>query len=266
MTEMEPTTNTATHLDQRIRYAQALASADLLPAAYRRKPANVLLAMEYGQALGLDTITAIQSVHVIDGKPTASAQLIGALVRRAGHKLRITGDDTQAVAEIVRSDDPDYVFRSVWTLDRAQRAGLVGKGVWRQYPSAMLKARAITEVARDACPEALAGVAYTPEELGGDNWPSITIEQTESDQPETVEQEQEQIEIAEVVDLPKPKPASEKQIGLIRKMIVNIGGVDDEMATALIRELLQDYEATFETLSMRQASDLITILKSKEQS
>jgi hypothetical protein len=32
----------------------------------------------------------------------------------------------------------------------------------------MLKARAITEVARDACPEALFGVAYTAEELGAE--------------------------------------------------------------------------------------------------
>lgn len=165
-TEVVPAKPVDGHLSERMQYAQALASADLLPAAYRRKPANVLLAMEYGHALGLDTVTAIQSVHVIEGKPTASSQLIAALVRRAGHRLRVTGDDTHAVAEIVRSDDPEFTFRAEWSLARAQAAGLAGKGVWKQYPAAMLKARAITEVARDACPEALAGVAYTPEELG----------------------------------------------------------------------------------------------------
>ena len=266
MNEIEPTTN-PTQLDVRIRYAQALASADLLPAAYRRKPANVLLAMEYGQALGLDTITAIQSVHVIDGKPTASAQLIGALVRRAGHKLRVTGDDTQAVAEIVRSDDTEYVFRSVWTIERAKNAGLTGKGVWRQYPSAMLKARAITEVARDACPEALAGVAYTPEELGGDNWPT---DQTESSQSQVAEvtlgelEQPEQAEpetIAEVVDMPQPKMASDKQIDLIKIMITELGGVTDELQIQLLRSVSENYEATFENLTMKQASDLITALK-----
>lgn len=155
-------------LSERMQYAQALAAADLLPASYRRKPANVLLAMEYGHALGLDTVTAIQSVHVVDGKPTASAQLIGALVRRAGHRLRVTGDDKHATAVIVRRDDPEFEFKAEWTITRAQAAGLAGKGVWKQYPAAMLKARAITEVARDACPEALAGVAYTPEELGSE--------------------------------------------------------------------------------------------------
>lgn len=180
-------------LSERMRYAQALAASSLLPKSYQRQPANVLLAMEYGHALGLDTVTAIQSVHVIDGKPTASAQLIGALVRRAGHRLRVVGDDKHAIAIIVRRDDPEFEFRSEWTLARAQAAGLTGKGPWKLYPAAMLKARAITEVARDACPEALAGVAYTPEELGheltGETIPPapVAIEIVE-EEPETVEE------------------------------------------------------------------------------
>lgn len=164
MTDLVPTND----LSVRMHYAKALASSNLLPGAYRQNPANVLVAIEYGTALGLAPMIAIQSIHVVDGKPTASAQLIGSLVRRAGHRLRVTGDAKRAVAEIVRADDPEYVFRSEWTIERATQANLAGKGVWKQYPDAMLKARAITEVARDACPEVLAGVAYTAEELGAD--------------------------------------------------------------------------------------------------
>ena len=158
---IEPTT-----LDSKVTYAKHLAQAGLLPKAYQGQPANLLLAMEYADALGIPTMTAISGVHIVDGKPTASAGLMSALVRRAGHKLRVTGDDTQATAEIIRADDPDFTFRSVWTMERAKAAGLAGKGVWKQYPAAMLKARAISEVARDACQEALSGCIYTPEELG----------------------------------------------------------------------------------------------------
>jgi hypothetical protein len=153
-------------LDSKVTYAKHLAQAGLLPKAYQGQPANLLLAMEYADALDIPTMTAVSSIHVIEGKPTASAGLMSALVRRAGHKLRVTGDDTQAVAEIVRADDPEFTFRSVWTMERAKAAGLAGKGVWKSYPAAMLKARAISEVARDACQEALSGVIYTPEELG----------------------------------------------------------------------------------------------------
>lgn len=160
----------ATAIPAKIQYAKALAQSGLLPEAYRGQPANILWALEYGEALGLLPITAITGVHVIQGKPTASAALISALVRRAGHRLRVTGNDEKAVAEIVRKDDPDFVFRSEWTIDRARKAGLLSKsdGNWAKYPGPMLKHRAVTEVARDACEEALSGVHYTPEELGAE--------------------------------------------------------------------------------------------------
>lgn len=160
------------NLPERMEYAKALASSDLLPKQYRGHPANVLVAVEYGAALGIAPMAAIQGVHVVEGRPTASAQLIGALVRNAGHRLRVTGDDQHATATIIRRDDTDFTFTATWTIARAAKAGLTGKGVWKSYPAAMLKARAITEVARDACPEVLAGVAYTEEELGADTFPT----------------------------------------------------------------------------------------------
>lgn len=149
-------------------YASALAQSNLLPAQYRSRPANVLWALEYGRTIGLTPMAAITGVHVIEGKPTASAGLISGLVRRAGHRLRVRGDDQKAVAEIVRTDDPDYTFRTEWTMERARQAGLTNKSVWKQYPAAMLKARAVAECARDACEEVLFGLHYTPEELGAE--------------------------------------------------------------------------------------------------
>ena len=189
--KVEPTT-----LDSKVTYAKHLAQAGLLPKAYQGQPANLLLAMEYADALGIPTMTAISGVHIVDGKPTASSGLMSALVRRAGHKLRVTGDDTQATAEIIRADDPDFTFRSVWTMERAKAAGLAGKGVWKAYPAAMLKARAISEVARDACQEALSGVIYTPEELGA----SVTVTADGEMAPADLAPEPADIVDAEVVE------------------------------------------------------------------
>ena len=73
----------------------------------------------------------------------------------------------RATVEIVRADDPDYTFSVTWDMAKAQQAQLSGKENWRKYPMAMLTARAITECARDACPEALFGVVYTGEEMEG---------------------------------------------------------------------------------------------------
>lgn len=157
----------ATISDQ-LALAKELASSNLLPDQYRQKPANLIWAIQYAQALNVHPMTAITGISVINGRPTASAQLIGGLVRRAGHKLRVESTDTRATAIIIRADDPSFEFRVEWTMDRARKAGLGGRGPWQQYPAAMLAARAITEVARMAAPECLFGVIYTPEELGAE--------------------------------------------------------------------------------------------------
>lgn len=158
----------AQQLDAYIRNAEKLAGASLLPAQYQRQPANILLAIQTGAPLGFTAMQSIHGIHVIKGKPTMSADMTAAAVRRAGHKLRITGDDTHAVAVLIRSDDPDFEYRCEWTLDRAKKAGLLGNDTWAKYPAAMLRARAITEVARAGASEALYGVVYTPEELGAE--------------------------------------------------------------------------------------------------
>jgi hypothetical protein len=160
--------STVVSLNDKLRYAESLAQSGLLPAQYRKQPANVLYATEYGEMLGLAPLAAITGLHIIEGKPTASSGMVSALVRKAGHRLRVTFDrkTMTAVATIHRADDPDFEYRAEWNMERAKKAELTGKKVWKQYPEAMLKARAITEVARDACEEALNGVHYTPEELG----------------------------------------------------------------------------------------------------
>lgn len=152
-------------LDTAIEYARKLAASELLPASYQGKPQNVLVAIEYGRSIGIDPITAINMVHTIKGKPTVSAQLMGALVRRAGHRLRVTWDGTTAVAQVIRADDAAFVFSASWDMERAQKAGLTGNATYKNFGPNMLKARAISEVVRDACPEVLAGISYTPDEL-----------------------------------------------------------------------------------------------------
>lgn len=161
-------------------FCQALADTPLLPDAYRKQPASVLWAMEYGRALGLDVVTTITTIHVIKGKPTQSADLMLSRARSAGHRVRIKSERTQCVVRIMRADDPDDETVVEWTLDDAVTAGLCQirngkpwardqKGqptAWEKYPRAMLRARAIAEAVRIACPEVLHGAIYTPEELG----------------------------------------------------------------------------------------------------
>lgn len=155
-------------LSEKMEWSRAIAPSGLLPKQYQGNPANLLFAVEYADALGVERIHAITSIHVIEGKPSASADLIAATVRRAGHRLRVVGDDTYAEAHLIRADDPEFTYTARWDMDKARGANLAGKGVWKNYPGAMLRSRAITEVARMGASDALFGVAYTPEELGAE--------------------------------------------------------------------------------------------------
>lgn len=162
------------------RFSEALAGASLLPQEYRNNASSVLWAMEYGRALGLDVVTTITTIHVIKGKPTQSADLMLSRTREAGHKVRIRQEPGQCTVSIWRSDDPDFENAITWTYDDAVTAGLCEikenrpwsrsqkgeKQNWEKYPRAMLRARAISECVRSACPEVLHGAIYTAEELG----------------------------------------------------------------------------------------------------
>lgn len=145
-------------------YAVSLAKSDLLPVAYRGKPANVLLAVESGRALGIPAIQAINSIHIINGTPALSANLMRALVQRAGHLIRVVGDGQRATATLVRKNDPSFEYKSEWDLARAKTAGLTG-GNWAKHPAAMLSARATAEVCRQGAADVLMGFDYLPDEI-----------------------------------------------------------------------------------------------------
>ena len=158
-------------LPDRLAYADALSKASLLPEQFRGKPADVLLAMEWGAALGMSGMQAINSIHVINGKPGLSANALAALVRQRGHRMRVIGDSQSATASIWRKDDPEFEYSVTWTLDMARKAGLLGgkgKENWDKHTMAMLKARAQTAVVRDACPELIIGLPGDDTDDGDD--------------------------------------------------------------------------------------------------
>lgn len=170
-------------MTDRIEHAKIVAQSSLIPAEYRGKPADIVWAMDIGDALGVPYTQVMQSMVVARGKMTMSADLMGAVVRRAGHKLRLREDGDSVTADLIRADDPDYTFTVTWDKAKAQAAGLWGsRGPWQQYPRQMLRARAITEVCRQGASDALAGTVYTPEEL--ESTPAQNAPQKDTQQPQ----------------------------------------------------------------------------------
>lgn len=123
-----------------------------------------------GEELGLGPMTAMNGIHIIEGKPSLSANLMGTLVKRSeSYNYRPTEvTDTRAAIDFF--EDGEEVGSSEFTIKQAQRAGLVRQGSgWTKYPEAMLFARALSQGIRWYCPDVTSGSpAYTPEELGAD--------------------------------------------------------------------------------------------------
>lgn len=178
-------------LQERADYIARLAPSTILPTAYRGNAANAFVAAETGAALGLEPLQALASIAVINGRATLSSDLMAAVIRRAGHTLRIVENSPESVtATLIRADDKKFEFTVTWDKEKAVKAGLWGqRGPWSQYPTQMLRARAITEVARQGASEALMGMIYSPEDFGA----------TITDTGEVLE--------AEIVDDARTKPA-----------------------------------------------------------
>ena len=183
-------------LQERADYIARLAPSTILPTAYRGSAANAFVAAETGAALGLEPLQALASIAVINGRATLSSDLMAAVIRRAGHTLRIVENSPESVtATLIRADDKTFKFEVTWDKDKATKAGLWGqRGPWSQYPTQMLRARAITEVARQGASEALMGMVYSPEDFGA-----------------TITDTGEVLEAEVITDTPapaKPKPAA----------------------------------------------------------
>lgn len=228
--------------------AALYAQSTLVPEAYRNKPADVFVAVTLGQSVGISPIQSLSEINVIKGKPTMSASLIAAQVRKAGHKLRIEVEETpgkeSATCTIIRRDDPDHPFVSKRDRAWAQRMGLLNNSNYIKQPATMLKKRAITDCARDACSEALCGIDYTPDEMSDFD----DVEAKVEDESKTVEptknvKPKQNVEIieAEVVNEPKPNTATPRlatreQKDKILKLLHDAGILSRMLATHFIQE------------------------------
>lgn len=140
-----------------------IVNSELVPRAYRGKPADIFACVLLGRQLGIGDMHALRAIHVVDGKATISAELMTALVRQRGHS--ITADQQEGRVEIKgrRADNGDEMTVT-WTKQMAERAGLMGKDNWKRYPEAMLWARGVSQLCRMLFPDVLAGVSYTSDE------------------------------------------------------------------------------------------------------
>lgn len=71
--------------------AQEMIDTGLCPANFNQ-PGQLIAVAEMGKAIGIDWITAINNIDNIQGRPTLSYRLIGALLNRSKYEIRLVRD------------------------------------------------------------------------------------------------------------------------------------------------------------------------------
>ena len=147
------------------RMGNMLSQTKMVPEAFQGKPNDCTAALMYGLELGLSPMAAMQSIAVINGKPSLYGDGMIAVVRSSGllEWIKETDDGSTATCVLKRRGEPDAITRT-FSQEDAKRAQLAGKvGPWTQYPQRMRAMRARSWALRDTFADVLRGIASAEE-------------------------------------------------------------------------------------------------------
>ena len=153
-----------TTIDQAFWLATQLLKSGLLGKAIQ-KPEAAFAVILAGRELGLTSMQSLRSLHLIEGKPTLSADLMAALCKRSPlcKAFRLV-ESTPTIATYEAERAGEGVTRMSFTMAEAIAAGVAGRDNWKKFPAAMLRARCIAAIARVVFPDLLLGV-YEQDEI-----------------------------------------------------------------------------------------------------
>lgn len=144
--------------------------------------AEALTKLKLGQSLGIDPLSALSQIILVNGKPTMSAGLQARLIKGSGKYRYEVREKTaeKCVLEFYELLD-DYTesgkairrWKSIgleeFNKKDAETAGLTTGGNsanWKKFPKNMLFCRCLTNGFRTHCPDAGAGqTIYLPDEI-----------------------------------------------------------------------------------------------------
>jgi hypothetical protein len=212
--------------------AKALASTSFVPVSMRDKPQEITGAILFGRELNMEPMTALQTIHIIQGRPTLTANAMRGLAMANGVRFRL--DEATETRCVMSAMPPGGDWTTVtWTLDQAKKLGLTVKDNWKSQPGVMLIARATSQLCRLVAANILIGAPYSTEEIRDQPGDTIATAVVEPEKPKTRQiKRQPQPEYAEPAPTPMvddndvPEYAAGKQDNPVKEIGYSI--VDDE--------------------------------------
>lgn len=157
-------------LHEAMEIATLIASSDLVPKDFKGKPANVLLAWEMSQVLGIPPIQGIRNIAVINGRASIWGELGTAIVRNHAlteYLIMSTPEDVKKNSRAwtrLKRKDQEQVIEYSFSIEDAKTAKLWGnQGPWTQYPYWMLQMRANSFCFKLGASDMLGGMAIAEE-------------------------------------------------------------------------------------------------------
>lgn len=150
------------------RQGAELLKTGFLPSSIKTPEQFIAIVLK-GRELGLPPMYACNHIVVIQGKPTMSAEVQLAMIFKHCPTAKIQYlEVSNERCSIKATRDGQTWSQFSFSMEDASAAGLTSKDNWKKYRRAMLRSRCVSELARSLFPDCLAGVSYTPEELGAD--------------------------------------------------------------------------------------------------
>lgn len=156
-------------LDEAWRLGNAVCVSGVAPKGLDTAE-KAMIAIMHGLEVGLPPMAALQSIAVINGRPTLWGDGALGLVQGSGRLVSIKewqegeGDNRVAFCKVVRKGDPEPKIGKFSVAD-AKKAGLWTKSnsPWITYPERMLKMRARAWALRDGFADVLKGLGIAEE-------------------------------------------------------------------------------------------------------
>lgn len=170
-----------TNADEMWRYAQMLAQSSFLPKAFydketgRARVGNVHLVLMKGHDLGIQPMSCIGAINIIDGKAEVGALMMVALIRKSGicETWQLKHSDERSATYITKRIGDEEPVEFTYTIEEADQMGLLDKGKsdwarennqWKKQPRTMLRRRCQSMLAREVYPDVVLGL-YDHDEL-----------------------------------------------------------------------------------------------------
>ena len=153
--------------------------------------AGVMMIMLSARELGIPPMQALNGgINIINGKAEISARMMSALIRKAGHEIKIKEISDASCILVGKRSDTGESEEATFSVADAQKAKLVKPGGgWEKCPKDMCFARALSRLARQLFSDVI-GIGYVEGEIKAsevdiivpDDVPMLEISSPEEDE------------------------------------------------------------------------------------